>query len=466
MYTECPNCQTAFRITSAQLKAAGGKTRCGRCQTVFNALEQLMDDAPGHSDPVAAQTEYLSGLEEAVDSSPADIEQALSEVTIPGVEDAADELSFEGLSDAAPDADQLGDPGDLGDLSDLGDLGDIDLDEASSPIDAGMELVDEDLFSTPAIESVEGEAVGDGILSEPEPGEDFAGVDLDGDLSNIDLDSDLAGDDLGDLDLTDEIAGDDGLGLDEADDLGLGGQAQDVSDEIALDELDDLDLGDEPLQSATEPAPVDDNDLALDPDDGLSGLDEKFESAPAIEEPRETADDYVLRELGDSESGAWRWLSTLMWSSVILLLLVVLVAQFLYFKREDLVRYPQAKMAIEKMCGLIGPYIPCDVPEARDVSAIQLLERDVRSHPNTKNALLISATILSGAEFVQPFPSLVLTFSDMNQKTIARRIFKPNEYMSSETDLKEGMQSEVPVRIVLEIVDPGPDAVNFEFEFE
>lgn len=45
MKTRCPNCHTAFRITPEQLKARVGKVRCGQCQTVFNALDSLLDGA-------------------------------------------------------------------------------------------------------------------------------------------------------------------------------------------------------------------------------------------------------------------------------------------------------------------------------------------------------------------------------------------------------------------------------------
>ena len=44
MKTRCPNCQTSFRITPEQLKARVGKVRCGQCQTVFNALDSLLDE--------------------------------------------------------------------------------------------------------------------------------------------------------------------------------------------------------------------------------------------------------------------------------------------------------------------------------------------------------------------------------------------------------------------------------------
>ncbi len=41
MLTECPHCQTLFRITQAQLEQAKGNVRCCRCNEIFNANERL-----------------------------------------------------------------------------------------------------------------------------------------------------------------------------------------------------------------------------------------------------------------------------------------------------------------------------------------------------------------------------------------------------------------------------------------
>lgn len=48
MLTQCPSCHTTFRVTSEILRVADGQVRCGRCQTQFDALAQLLDepDAP------------------------------------------------------------------------------------------------------------------------------------------------------------------------------------------------------------------------------------------------------------------------------------------------------------------------------------------------------------------------------------------------------------------------------------
>lgn len=44
MLTQCPGCQTVFRITGTILRAAHGQVRCGRCNTQFDAIEHLQEE--------------------------------------------------------------------------------------------------------------------------------------------------------------------------------------------------------------------------------------------------------------------------------------------------------------------------------------------------------------------------------------------------------------------------------------
>jgi predicted Zn finger-like uncharacterized protein len=45
LITRCPKCGTAFRIQPAQLAARGGRARCGKCSSVFDAVAALQDHA-------------------------------------------------------------------------------------------------------------------------------------------------------------------------------------------------------------------------------------------------------------------------------------------------------------------------------------------------------------------------------------------------------------------------------------
>ena len=54
MYTQCPECDVAFRVTAEVLRQAAGKVRCGGCGIAFNALEHLSEEKPQpptHTEP-------------------------------------------------------------------------------------------------------------------------------------------------------------------------------------------------------------------------------------------------------------------------------------------------------------------------------------------------------------------------------------------------------------------------------
>ncbi|WP_348749054.1 DUF3426 domain-containing protein [Pseudomonas rhodesiae] len=54
--TQCPHCQTRFRVNHAQLSVARGVVRCGSCLQVFNAARQLLEQRAAHAPaPTAAE---------------------------------------------------------------------------------------------------------------------------------------------------------------------------------------------------------------------------------------------------------------------------------------------------------------------------------------------------------------------------------------------------------------------------
>ena len=163
------------------------------------------------------------------------------------------------------------------------------------------------------------------------------------------------------------------------------------------------------------------------------------------------------------EPGAVRsgWVGTLAWTSVNLFLIILLLAQYVYFTRDDLARYPGLRPSLETMCGVMG----CEIPLMRDVKRISLVNRELRSHPGVTNALLVKATLINNAPFPQPYPVLQLSLSTVTGQVVAARRFQPVDYLGKAVNLKEGMVPQQPVEVVLELVDPGQNAISFEFEF-
>ena len=75
MYTQCPDCSTAFRVTADVLKQAAGKVRCGGCSNAFNALDYLSESMPQQHAPKEANkalpelTPELSGKTDGLPES-------------------------------------------------------------------------------------------------------------------------------------------------------------------------------------------------------------------------------------------------------------------------------------------------------------------------------------------------------------------------------------------------------------
>lgn len=162
----------------------------------------------------------------------------------------------------------------------------------------------------------------------------------------------------------------------------------------------------------------------------------------------------------EAEPSAPSGIKTAFWAVANLALICTLLGQYAYFERNDLVKYPELRPLLTQMCALAG----CDAPLQRDVSRITMIDRVVASDPRQPNALLIDATLVNEAGFPQPYPMLEIRFSDLGNQLIAGRRFRPGEYLPAGTPVQSGMAPNKPLHITLEIVDPGKDAVSYQFE--
>ncbi|GAP35264.1 zinc-ribbon and DUF3426 domain-containing protein [Piscinibacter sakaiensis] len=105
--TRCSHCGTLFRVVQDQLRVSEGWVRCGRCDTVFNALDGLVE--------LAADGSPLEGAPRAAATPPGParrIEPAFDEPGWPPVADPDEEPAGAGrlLRPAAPDAPPDRDP--------------------------------------------------------------------------------------------------------------------------------------------------------------------------------------------------------------------------------------------------------------------------------------------------------------------------------------------------------------------
>ena len=148
-------------------------------------------------------------------------------------------------------------------------------------------------------------------------------------------------------------------------------------------------------------------------------------------------------------------------TAVVLALLGVLVAQVTWFQFDRLSSIPELRPFYEQGCEIAG----CELKPLINVDAIQSRKLVVRTNPENRSQLVVDAVIINRAAFEQPFPAIALTFSNLNGDVVAQSVFTPDEYLAGDGRDLEAMPTDTPVRIVINIRDPGKDAVNYNIAF-
>jgi len=106
MYTQCPECHIAFRVTAKVLQQADGRVRCGNCNHAFNAIHYLSEDMPAAPHPDDEPTEGVSSGDDLAETSRR-LLATLDELAGPDdvrIEDTG--IEWRVLDDAATDEDQ------------------------------------------------------------------------------------------------------------------------------------------------------------------------------------------------------------------------------------------------------------------------------------------------------------------------------------------------------------------------
>ena len=152
----------------------------------------------------------------------------------------------------------------------------------------------------------------------------------------------------------------------------------------------------------------------------------------------------------------------LLYSFAAVLLVALAGFQLILFKSTAFANtFPVFQPLLVSMC----QSLPCRYTGNHNRKLIKIVSRDVRLHPKIKGALLISATVANQASYTQPYPTILLKFTDLTGATVAQRYFKPTEYLGLLNKPFALMPSKKPIQLNIEILDPGSDAINFQFFF-
>lgn len=227
-------------------------------------------------------------------------------------------------------------------------------------------------------------------------------------------------------------------------------QAEPEQEHFALEE--ELDTSDIDLNTFT------DGIDEIPPEEPLA--EEKYEQA-SLYDQNPMIDDLVPPEIRHQTEISSNGFMTAVWSLLIFILLTTASLQLVYFNRNILASKPEFRPYLLSFCQLAS----CQIDDLRDIKRIELSSKNVYSHPNVDNALMITAVIVNQAPFAQKFPMLQISFTNLVGDIVMARQFTPGEYLNTDEINLNDMQPGLPIQITLEVLDPGKNASAYEFDF-
>ncbi len=157
-------------------------------------------------------------------------------------------------------------------------------------------------------------------------------------------------------------------------------------------------------------------------------------------------------------AGGPHWL---LWGSGCLLLLVALGLQLAWLERDQLARHPAGQSFLQGLCRVTG----CRAPAVADVKRIRIRSREVRAGSSVPETLLADVVFVNESAQPQPLPLLQLRLYTGDNVLAAARTFRPEEYLPAGRDATSLLDPGSPVRVHLQLVDPGDTVTGFQFEF-
>lgn len=149
-----------------------------------------------------------------------------------------------------------------------------------------------------------------------------------------------------------------------------------------------------------------------------------------------------------------RWLSLV----IMVLLMTSFAAELAWWQKDRYARLDPWRGFYQAACNLLG----CELPPQQDLSNVRPSNVLVRNHPTVDNVKLLDAILINQAPFRQPFPTLILEYTDINGERVADQAFVPADYLRGELTGIRLMPVNTRIYVSIPFRAPGSEAVNYQ----
>jgi len=392
--TQCPHCQTTFRVVHDQLKLRAGLVRCGHCKEIFNGIEHLLpppDVEPAEKTSLAVEPVAFEPVVVPAVATESIVAQTAEEPSL-----AADADSFDLRSPDTPAVveDQIEEEANHNPSDQI----DFDIPE---PFEPEIEIDNEPEQPTEAVAS-----------KREDPLQRMTLVDFTREYpeeSASPAQSNTAEQELS--------------------------YAEDgpTFDPLSKDELDEAieDLQRKPWRSNKKSA--------------------KAKNRRVQEEEPESydADEPTFVKRGRRNQRLGKKLRIAIGITCFILLIAALVQGTYLFRNQIAGMFPQAKPFLTQLCDVIA----CRIDLPAQITAVSIESSELQTLADNKESFVLTMLLRNYSDTLQAWPHIELTLNDANEKPLLRRVFKPADYLN-ESEIRKGFaaSSEQSVKLSFELL--------------
>lgn len=427
--TQCPHCQTTFKVAHDQLKLRSGLVRCGACKQIFNGIEHLVppeQPAPPPEKhpappaaieaPLKADTTLLAAADIAgrKPDAPPDVQpsgiDALEFIPVDDPETQTRILSSSSEPDSLP----------LSAITPSASEKEIDDDPLTR-----MTLVDFSAFNE--------------YLSKDEAPQQITPTE-EAPASDDDIWPDTqdgprhAGESPGDI--VEEVLSPDTL---------VSAEPGDDEEFAASTEEDALTAEQGESAAATEPVAA-----TAFADESADNFSDRSWSGAALAEEDVADDEEPTFVKKGRRRQRWGRMARVFMALASVVLLAAALGQGAYaFRNQLAARLPQTKPALARLCELTG----CQLSLPAQIEKIAIESNELQAHAKNKNLFTLSLLLHNRSAVAQAWPHVELTLNDRSGMPLVRRALAPRDYLPSDKILPQGIapRSEQSVAVTFEL---------------
>lgn len=416
--TQCPHCQTTFRVAHDQLKLRAGLVRCGACKQIFNGIEHLV--RPDQlTTPPAAPKQQADAAPVAAPTTETALAPAVNENTPPE-------------ASPAPPIAQL--------KSTTIDFVDVDEPEPTAASVSSNNAVDE--------------------VKDQDIDEEHATDDPETDpLQRMTLVDFTAIDETEDDQESKEAPAEETVQRAWLDD-----EHDDDSDHKVLphDSVANEDSTDA-VTAPTEPAASDIAAAKDSPETDVPATDSMDEHTKPVSSPlhvRTFTEDLDEPEVAEDEEPSFvkrskkrqrvsRIMRFVMAIGSVVLLAALIVQGGYAFRNQLAAWFPQTKPVLAQLCQAVG----CQVRLPSQIDMVSIESNELQALPPSKNIFTLTVLLRNRSSIPQAWPHIELTLNDSSEKPVVRRVLTPREYLPATQDAAKGFaaNSEQSAKVLFEL---------------